>query len=86
MLTKSDLQKIGSVVDDRLETKLEKKLEPIKKDLTDVKKDIKYLRKKVNKIDKTVSVLVERSDREETLLKQRVKRIEEHLDLPRNNN
>ncbi len=52
MLTKSDLQQIGSVIDEKLDVKLkpikkdldqfgsviDEKLEPIKKDLGDVKK------------------------------------------------
>ena len=70
-LTKSDLKQIGNVVDERLEVKLELKLRPIKK-------DIRYIKK-------TASVLVGRSDREETQLKKRVSRIEHHLALPEEN-
>lgn len=67
MLDKNDLKQIGNVIDERLEVKLEQKLKPIKKDLAYIKK--------------TVSVLVNRTDREETQLKKRVKRIEDHVDL-----
>ncbi len=67
VLTKSDLQQIGSVVDNKLQAGLK----PIKKEL-------RYIRR-------TVEVLIGRSDREETLLKRRVSKIERHLGLPSEN-
>jgi len=78
MLTKSDLKQIGEVIDERLEAKLEQKLEPIKKDL-------KYLKKKVNRIDKTVSLTVKNYDEGDVRLERRVRKIELHLDLPSEN-
>lgn len=66
MLTKSDLNQIGGVIDE--------KLEPIKKDL-------KYLKKKVNRIDKTVSLTVKNYDERDVKLERRVKRIETHIGL-----
>lgn len=74
MLTKLDLKQIGNVVDERLE----QRLGPVEKGLKTLKKDLRYIKK-------TVSVLVDRSDREETLLKKRVTRIEQHLALPEEN-
>ena len=67
MLTKSDLEQIGNVVDEKLEV---------------VKKDLKYLKKKVNRIDKTVSIVVRKYDEGDVRLEKRVRRIEDHLDLP----
>ena len=55
MLTKTDLNQIRSVVAEEVETVVERKLEPIKKDL-------KYLKKKVNRIDKTVGIVVKNYD------------------------
>lgn len=74
MLTKTDLQQIGKIVDDRLDQKLDEKLEPIKKDL-------KYLKKKVNRIDKTVSLTVKNYDEVDVRLEKRVRKIEEHIGL-----
>lgn len=47
---------------------LDKKIEPLKK-------DVKFIKK-------TVSVLVNRTDREETQLGKRITRLEEHAGLP----
>lgn len=66
MLTKSDLNQIGNVVDEKLEP---------------VKKDIKYLKKKVNRIDKTLDLVVKKYDEEDVRVQKRVKRIETHLGL-----
>lgn len=84
MLTKTDLNQIGQVIDERLD----EKLEPIKKDLsclkidvTDLKKDVKYLKKKVNRIDKTIDLIVANYDEADIKLERRVKKIEHHLAL-----
>lgn len=63
MLTKSDLQQIGEVID----TKLDTKLKPIKKDLTHIKK--------------TVNLIVKNYDEADIKLERRVKKIETHLGL-----
>ncbi len=68
MLTKTDLDQIGKVIDESLDSKLDLKLRPIKKEL-------RYIRK-------TVDVLVDRTDREETQLNKRVAKIESHLNIP----
>jgi len=67
MLTKSDLQQIGNLIDKSLDKKLDIKLKPIRKDLG-------YLRK-------TVDILIDRTDREDMSLKKRVVKIEEHLQI-----
>ena len=66
-LTKSDLQQIGNVVDERLEVKFEEKLKPIKKEL-------RYIRK-------TVSIIAKNYDEGDVKLDRRVRRIEQHLAL-----
>lgn len=70
MLTKIDLQLIGSVVDEKLDIKLA----PVKKDLTDVKK-------RVRKIEKTVDLITKNYDEGDTKLSRRVTKIEEHLQI-----
>ncbi len=79
-LSKSDLLQIGNVVDE----KLDKQNGLITERFDDVEKRLKTINKDLRYVKKTVSVLVERSDREETLLKRRVVRIEKHLILPQN--
>lgn len=71
MLTKNDLDQIGNILDKKLDEKLDSKLEA---KLKPIKKDLRYLKK-------TVDILVERTDREETNLGKRVTRVEKHLGL-----
>jgi Na+/phosphate symporter len=82
MLTKNDLNQIRSVVheevDEIVDGKLDKKLEPIKKDLT-------YLKKKINRIDRTLNLTVKNYDEGDVRLEKRVRRIEHHLALPEKN-
>lgn len=63
-LTKSDLNQIGNVIED--------KLKPVKKDLTDVGK-------RVRKIEKTVDLVIDTFDRDIIGLRKRTDRIEQHL-------
>jgi hypothetical protein len=70
MLTKNDLQQIGSLIDN----KLDKKLEPLKKDLATMKKDTSQTRK-------DVKVLIAYFDREYIEPRKRIDRIEEHLGI-----
>ena len=68
MLTKSDINQIKNAVRSEVKDEVKTQLKPLKKDLS-------YLKK-------TVETLIDVSDREDTFLKRRVKKIEEHLDLP----
>lgn len=70
MLTKTDLNQIGQVIDEKLDFKLK----PIKKDL-------KYLKKKVDRINKTVSLTVKNYDEGDVKLERRVRKIEAHVGL-----
>ncbi len=63
MLTKSDLNQIGIVIDSKLDTRLK----PIKKDLRYVKK--------------TVDIIVKNYDEADVKLESRVRKIEQHLAL-----
>ena len=70
-LTKDDLLAIGSLIDERLEKKLDEKLSPISVKLQDLSDEqqkqgaeqtnqrttLQYLKKKVNKIEKTVDII-----------------------------
>jgi len=67
MLTKSDVQQIGRVIDERLEVKLEQKLKPIKKELLYIKK--------------TVDLIAKNYDEADVKLDRRVRKIEQHLML-----
>jgi hypothetical protein len=85
MLTKNDLQQIGKVIDDRLGSKLDEKLNPIKTTLGLVQKDLKDVKKRVGKIEKTVDVMAKLFDAEDVRLGKRVATIEKHLDLTSKN-
>jgi len=87
-LTKSDLQQIGNVVDERLGKRLtpvEKRLGNIEERLNPVEKGIKALRKDVRYLKKTVDIIAGNYDEGDVLLARRVKKIEEHLSLPSGN-
>ena len=71
MLTKSDLQQIGNVIDERLEAKLEQKLKPIKKELRYIKK--------------TVDIIAKNYDEGDVKLDTRVKKIEQRLAITEKN-
>lgn len=68
MLTKSDLKEIDRVVSKRIKTEIKTELKPIKSDISKMRKDI--------------DVLISLFDRDYVDLRNRVERIEEHLDLP----
>ena len=68
MLTKTDLKDIGNLLDERLDKQFKIKLKPIKSDISKIRKDI--------------DVIVSLFDREYINLRQRIERIEEHLNLP----
>lgn len=84
MLTKTDLNQIGQVIDEKLDSKLKpvkKDLTCLKEDATSLRKDVKYLKKKINRIDKTVNLIVADYDEADVKLQRRVGKIEEHLGL-----
>lgn len=81
-LTKSDLQQIGNVIDKKLGNRLKQELEPIKNDLETVKKDLNVVKKNVKYLKKTVDIIAKNYDTEDVKLQRRVRRIEEHLNLP----
>jgi septal ring factor EnvC (AmiA/AmiB activator) len=70
MLTKDDLQ----AIDDILDTKLDKKLNPIESDIKSLKHDMQ-------EVQKDIRVMLAMLDRADVLLRQRVERIEEHLEI-----
>ena len=60
MLTKQDLNAIGNLIGDRLESKLEEKLSPIRKDIKTIKKDVRKLR---NDLTTTIDYFDDRDDK-----------------------
>jgi SMC interacting uncharacterized protein involved in chromosome segregation len=89
MLTGDDLQKIGELIDQKLEQKFDEKLEPIKndilmikEDITGLKKDIKSLKNSDRKIRKDLSLVLKYSDGARADHEKRITRLEHHLHLP----
>lgn len=77
MLTNSDLQKIGNVVDERLKKELDpikKELIPIKKQLNKQGKDIKYLRK-------TLDLVIDHFDNRDVKNRMEMDKIKQHIGL-----
>lgn len=68
MLTKTDLNQISKIVDKSLDSKLDLKLKPIKKDIAQIRKDQKTM---LNLLDK-----------EQMEQRKRIIRLEEHVGLP----
>jgi peptidoglycan hydrolase CwlO-like protein len=75
MLTKTDLSQTRGVVREEVDTIVDEKLDPVKKDLKTLKKDVKYLKK-------TVDIIVSNYDEADVKLDRGVKKIEQHLELP----
>ncbi len=71
MLTNSDLQKIGTIIDqkldEKLDSKLDTKLKPIKRDITHIRK--------------TVDLIAKNYDEADVKLERRVKNIERILSI-----
>lgn len=68
-LTKSDLEQIGSVI--------EEKIKPLESEIKDIKKSVK-------KIEVNVESMLGFLDEQDVKLHKRVTRIEKHLNLPQN--
>jgi archaellum component FlaC len=88
MLTVDDLRKIGELVDQRLEVKLDSKLEPIKKDILTIKEDISGLKKDIKslkssdrRISKDLGLVLKYSDGARANHEKRITQIEDHLHL-----
>lgn len=91
MLTKTDLQQIGKVIDEKLDIKLK----PIKTDvgvlkqdltgltqgITNLQKDMKDVKKDLKYIKKSVNLVVKNYDEGDVMLGKRVTKIEEHLQI-----
>ena len=79
MLTKTDINAIGTLIDEKLERKLESKfntkLNPIHDDVRIIKKDVKKLKRDVNGV-------IKMSDRGLLDLQKRTRKIEVHLGFP----
>lgn len=60
-------------------------LDKISGKINSMEKDMKNVKKTLGYVKKTTEILVDRTDREETSLGKRIKRIEGHLNLPPGN-
>lgn len=75
-LSKDDFSEISKII--------KNELDPLKNDLSTVKKDLKGVKKSIIKIDDNVEDILGFLDVQDVKLEKRVKRIEEHLNLPQN--
>ncbi len=75
-LSKDDFSEISKII--------KNELDPLKNDLSTVKKDLKGVKKSITKIDDNVEDILGFLDAQDVKLEKRVKRIEEHLNLPQN--
>lgn len=87
MLTKDDLQQIGSLLDEKLEQKLEEKLEEkleqkLEEKLEPMREDIASLKDDVRDIKKTLDTTIRFFDHTTSDHGRRIKRVEKHLALP----
>lgn len=71
MLTKNDLVQIQKIV----QCEILWEVKPLKKDVKFLKADIRYIKDPIN-------VMITTFDNEDTRLRKRMERIENHLDLP----
>ena len=94
-LTRTDLSKIGQVVDKRLKPlektvkginnrlgSVEKGVNLLKKDVTGINTRLKSVEKDVKKIKKGTKIIVDYFDTKNINLNKRVERIEDHFSLP----
>lgn len=89
-------QVVKNEVDESIEKKVEpllqKELSPIKNDVEDIKDDIKTIKKEIKpiksmhrdirKINKNVNAMLAMLNRDDMRLQKRVKKIEDHLGFP----
>jgi predicted Holliday junction resolvase-like endonuclease len=76
-------EKIEKKLEEKLDKKLEDKLErKFDEKLTPLQKDIKSIKKKLSYVQKTVDILVRRTDEADVDLQLRMNRVEKVLELP----
>lgn len=80
-LSRMQVQANIGELDDRMKN-VEIRLDDVGSQVTKAQKDITDTNKRVRKIENTVSVLVNRTDREETNLGKRITRLEENAGFP----
>ena len=87
-MNKNDFNQISQLLDDKLESKLNEKLEPIHKELTEHGKILNEHSKILKSHDKSLKSLTRNQntmlkllDSEQMQQRKRLKKIEEHLDI-----
>ncbi len=91
MLTKSDINQIGNVIDEKLDLKLKPikvdinelktDFDQLKTDVKGLKKDMKITRRDVTYLKQTVGMIAKNYDEGDVRLERRVKKLEEHLSV-----
>ncbi len=74
MFTDEQLNQLRGVMREEVGPLIREEVEPIKKDLKTVKRSVR-------KIEKTIDVLVRRTDEADVALRRRVERVEDHLGM-----
>ncbi|MFZ5844855.1 MAG: hypothetical protein ACOY0S_00090 [Patescibacteria group bacterium] len=77
MLTKTDLKQIGTIVDERLDKRLDENLKPIKNDFKGVKKTLDSIKKTLGSVKKTLDIHIRQTDRHLNYHHRRLVQLEE---------
>jgi len=76
MLTKQDLQALGSLVEEKIKP-IEKEMQDVKNNMHSLGVNITNMNSDVRKIKNDVSILIERTDREDVRLLKRIEKLEQ---------
>lgn len=76
MLTKQDLQALGSIVEEKIKP-IEKEMQDVKNNMHSLGVNITNMNSDVRKIKNDVSILIERTDREDVRLLKRIEKLEQ---------
>ncbi len=83
MLEKSDLHQIKEIVEEVVERKLEEKLgQRFAEQENRLDQKLKPIHKKLNKLQKDLDITIRSLDNDHLKNRQRIERIENHLQLP----
>ena len=78
MLTKDDIKNIDSIVTKRIRSELN----PVKSGISNITNDILSIKKDIVQVRKDQKIIVNAFDRDYLDLRERIERLESHLELP----
>lgn len=82
MLTKADLKEVKNAAKEGTRNILTAELRPLRKDVSELKSDLKDVKKDILKMRKDIDIIISLFDSEYLNLRERIERIENHLQLP----